>query len=67
MVGTGVGCGIVDGRRLVRGAWGGAGEIGHLPLGDGRLDCRCGVEYCAEPEMSGSDGATTGTAAAADR
>ena len=32
-VGTGVGMGIVSGGRLLRGATGGAGELGHLPLG----------------------------------
>ncbi len=53
-VGTGVGGGIVSGGRLVRGAWGGAGELGHLPLGDGSLPCRCGVPNCVEPEASGS-------------
>jgi predicted NBD/HSP70 family sugar kinase len=31
-VGTGVGMGIVSGGRLVRGAHGAAGELGHLPL-----------------------------------
>jgi glucokinase len=51
-VGTGVGCGIVGECGLVRGAHGGAGEIGHLPL-DGRHPCRCGVPGCVEPEASG--------------
>jgi len=32
-VGTGVGMGIVAGGRLLRGATGAAGELGHLPLG----------------------------------
>jgi len=52
-VGTGVGCGIVVGGEVVRGAHGGAGEIGHLPIGRGGLACRCGVEACLEPDMSG--------------
>ena len=51
-VGTGVGCGIVGECGLVRGAHGGAGEIGHLPL-DGRHPCGCGVPGCVEPEASG--------------
>ena len=38
----------------MRGAHGGAGEIGHLPLGSGALRCRCGVERCVEPEASAS-------------
>lgn len=33
-VGTGIGCGIVSGGRLLRGARGGAGEIAFLPLGE---------------------------------
>lgn len=53
-VGTGVGCGIVADGKLVRGAFGGAGELGHLPIGSGAVACRCGVECCVEPEISGS-------------
>ncbi len=52
-VGTGVGCGIVGEHGLVRGAHGGAGELGHVPL-DGRYPCRCGVPGCVEPECGGS-------------
>jgi glucokinase len=52
-VGTGIGCGVVVDGRVVRGAHGGAGELGHLPL-DGRFPCRCGVPGCVEPECSGS-------------
>jgi predicted NBD/HSP70 family sugar kinase len=36
-VGTGVGMGIVIGGRIVRGAHGGAGELGALPLGPDRV------------------------------
>lgn len=52
-VGTGVGCGVIVEGRVVRGAHGGAGELGHLPM-DGRFPCRCGVPGCVEPECSGS-------------
>jgi glucokinase len=53
-LGTGIGCGIViDGRRI-RGAHGGAGELGHVPLGRDGVSCRCGVADCVEPEASGS-------------
>ena len=53
-VGTGVGCGIVADGKILRGAFGGAGELGHLPIGHGEVECRCGVPNCIEPEMSGS-------------
>lgn len=53
-VGTGVGGGIVSDGRIFRGAWGGAGELGHLPIGSGTVPCNCGVRGCVEPEMSGS-------------
>jgi predicted NBD/HSP70 family sugar kinase len=33
-VGTGVGMGVISGGRLIRGAHGAAGEVGHLPVGD---------------------------------
>ncbi len=53
-LGTGIGCGIVIEGRVVRGAFGGAGEAGHLPLGSGEHPCRCGVAGCVEPEASAS-------------
>ncbi|MEO5989309.1 MAG: ROK family protein [Candidatus Eisenbacteria bacterium] len=53
-IGTGVGCGIVVDDRVFRGAYGGAGEIGHMPLGALGPACRCGVPGCAEPLASGS-------------
>lgn len=52
-IGTGIGCGIVIDDRVWHGAWGGAGEIGHLPLGSGEVPCRCGIPGCVEPEASG--------------
>jgi glucokinase len=53
-LGTGIGCGIVVDGRVLRGANGGAGELGHLPLGRAGEPCRCGVRDCVEPEASGS-------------
>ncbi len=53
-VGTGVGCGIVVEGRVLKGAHGGGGEIGHLPLGGSGPPCNCGVVGCAEPMASGS-------------
>ena len=41
-VGTGVGGGMVAGGRLLRGGWGGAGELGHLPLDPAGTECYCG-------------------------
>src|SRR5262245_8607717 len=53
-VGTGVGSGLVVDGRIVQGAFGGAGEIGHVPVGSEGPPCRCGVVGCAEPMASGS-------------
>jgi glucokinase len=52
-VGTGVGCGIVAEGRVLRGAWGGAGEIAHASLGGNGPACACGVAGCLEPISSG--------------
>ncbi|WP_445506618.1 ROK family transcriptional regulator [Niallia sp. 03190] len=47
-VGTGVGAGIVIDNRLFRGAFGGAGELGHIIIHpDGQL-CYCGQRGCLE-------------------
>ena len=53
-VGTGVGSGIVVDGRVLKGAFGGAGEVGHLPVGSDGPPCPCGVAGCAEPVGSGS-------------
>jgi glucokinase len=53
-LGTGIGCGIVIDGRPLRGAFGGAGELGHVPLGKAGVPCRCGIQDCVEPEASGS-------------
>lgn len=53
-VGTGVGGGIVAGGELRRGAFGVAGEIGHIRMvHQGRL-CGCGNRGCWEPYASGT-------------
>jgi glucokinase len=54
-LGTGVGGGIVSGGRLVRGARGFAGEIGHIPIhaGEGEI-CSCGRRGCFETFASTS-------------
>ena len=52
-VGTGLAAAIVHRGRVVRGAGGAAGEIGHLPVGTG-IPCSCGQEGCLETVASGS-------------
>ena len=53
-VGTGIGCGIVAGGRIHRGAQGAAGDIGHIRLA-GHADriCRCGNVGCLEAFAGG--------------
>jgi glucokinase len=49
-LGTGIGGGVVIGRRLCRGAHGFGGEIGHIPI-DRSPDaprCNCGLRGCVE-------------------
>jgi fructokinase len=52
-LGTGVGGGIVMNGRLIRGRRGGAGEIGHMSLGESDRPCYCGKFGCAEQFLSG--------------
>lgn len=71
--GTGLGGGMVVGRRLVRGRNRAAAEVGHVPLPWLQPDeyplapCYCGLEGCAEQYISGTGmardyRAATGTA-----
>lgn len=46
-IGRGIGCGVVVDGSIYRGARGGAGEIGHIPVADGP-DCACGGVGCLE-------------------
>src|SRR5215218_1371259 len=53
-IGTGIGCGIVSGRRIHRGAHGAAGDIGHVRLaGHDAVICRCGNPGCLEAVAGG--------------
>lgn len=52
-IGTGIAAGFVLGGRLLRGATGGAGEIGHIPMRPDGPACACGQLGCAEAIGSG--------------
>ena len=69
VVSTGVGGGIVLNGRLLDGASGNAGHIGHVIVVPGGRECVCGARGCLEAEASGTAlAARTGRpAAAADR
>ncbi len=49
--GVGVGGGIIVGGRLLRGADGFAGEVGHLPVDPGGRRCGCGRTGCWETKV----------------
>jgi len=54
-VGTGVGCGVFSGGRLLKGSSGMAGEIGHMTVrAEGGLQCGCGNSGCLETEACDS-------------
>ncbi|HEX9125150.1 MAG TPA: ROK family protein [Methylomirabilota bacterium] len=60
-IGTGVGGGIIQDGRLVRGEGGYGGELGHVPINfDGRA-CICGGQGCLKTYVSGTDIALIGT------
>ncbi len=52
LAGQGVGAGIIDGGRPVRGALGCAGEIGHMSLNPSGPRCDCGNYGCMEKYAS---------------
>jgi predicted NBD/HSP70 family sugar kinase len=53
-VGTGIGCGIVAGGHVHRGADGAAGDIGHIHVpGHDDVVCRCGNVGCLEAVAGG--------------
>jgi predicted NBD/HSP70 family sugar kinase len=54
-IGRGIGCGIVIGGEVFRGAGGGAGEIGHVPVADDGPLCPYGHSGCLE-SLIGSAG-----------
>ena len=60
-LGTGIGGGVIIGGKVVHGAHGAGGEIGHIPIRhkEGRT-CGCGKINCIEAYASGSAIAKTG-------
>ena len=53
-VGTGVGGGILIGRKIYLGKNGFAGEFGHITVRENGLKCNCGKRGCLETESSGT-------------
>ncbi|CAM3201178.1 ROK family protein [Stackebrandtia soli] len=51
---TGIGCGLVLGRNVYRGAQGAAGDMGHIRVRDDGAPCRCGNTGCLEAVASGA-------------
>ena len=65
-LGTGIGGGIVAGGRLLRGANGFAGEIGHMVVDPDGPECPCGQRGCWERFASGRGLGVLGQQAARD-
>ncbi|MFC8013435.1 ROK family protein, partial [Streptomyces cinereoruber] len=53
-IGTGIGCGIVVGGRVHRGATGSAGDIGHIQVEPDGRPCACGNHGCLEAHFGGA-------------
>jgi glucokinase len=53
-LGTGIGGGIIADGRMIRGAHGFAGEVGHMVVDPHGPPCRCGQRGCWERYASGS-------------
>lgn len=51
-LGTGLGCAIMANGRLIRGASGMAGELGHVPVSGNLRECGCGKRGCLETYVS---------------
>jgi glucokinase-like ROK family protein len=52
-IGSGIGAGLISGGAPHRGAQGCAGDIGHITVGDGVIQCRCGQLGCLEARAGG--------------
>lgn len=53
-LGTGIGGGVIISGQLLRGAFGVAGELGHVRVVQDGLACGCGMNGCLEQYASGS-------------
>lgn len=53
-LGTGVGGAVMVDGKLMHGAWGGAGELGHMSVDFNGLPCVCGGAGCLEQYASGT-------------
>ncbi|MFD1397418.1 ROK family glucokinase [Kroppenstedtia eburnea] len=62
-LGTGVGGGVIAGGRLIHGAGGMAGEVGHIPVEPGGVPCGCGQQGCLETISSATGLVRLATAA----
>jgi glucokinase len=52
-VGTGVGAGLILDGKLLRGAFGAGGEVGHIAVEPDGRSCSCGLRGCLEAYSSG--------------
>jgi predicted NBD/HSP70 family sugar kinase len=48
---VGIGGGVISGGKLLHGAQGGTGEVGHLLVDSAGLKCRCGATGCWETKV----------------
>lgn len=53
-LGTGIGGGVISSGHLIRGSWGGGGELGHLTVNFKGPACNCGSCGCMEAYASGT-------------
>ncbi len=53
-LGTGVGGAVITNGSMMRGAWGGAAELGHITIDMNGKECNCGMKGCLETYASGT-------------
>ena len=52
-IGYGIGAGFVLNGEIYRGSTGIAGEMGHMPVGEGEIVCECGLKGCLATYVGG--------------